>query len=63
VIDLDAFLLIRIIAGDQGDGVGFAAQIHRLMRNARWNKDEIALFVDDRFGEVFPVKSLYLAFE
>ena len=62
-IDPDALLLIRIVAGHNGNRLGFVAKIDRLVGEARRDEDEVAGFVYTRFGELWAIERLDFALE
>ena len=62
-IDPDALLFVRIVAGHNGNRLGFGTEIDRLVREARRDEDEVAGFVHTRFSELWAIERLDFAFE
>jgi hypothetical protein len=58
VVQDDVLLLARVVPRDQADRALGRAQVERLMRDSRWNEEEIPCFGDDRVLETPPLPRL-----
>ena len=63
IVGDDAFLLVRVIAGDQGFGRFGGTQVDRLVRHIRRDEDEVARFVDDRLAQTRPIAGFDPSFQ
>src|SRR5690349_4938008 len=63
IVGDDAFLLVRVIASNEGSGRFGGTQVDGLVRHVSRDEDKVSGFVDDRLAQTRPIACLDASFQ